>query len=143
MTRQASRAARARALCRGPTPAAPAQTHGRALSSTPESDTHKPARLIEQNNCLKSLLKSEHALRVCYLQRVTGGWLLVRPALLLLLFHLHSSTSCLRLFLFPGHSEPLPLSFPCFRVLRVLHCPSHPEMRESLLSVKPKPEHTN
>lgn len=76
---------------------------------------------------------------MAYLQSMTGGWLLVIPALLLfLLFHLHSSTSCFCVLLFSGPPEPLPLHFPCFRVLRVLHCPTHPETNEMLHCMKPK-----
>lgn len=74
------------------------------------------------------------AFRVAYLQSVTGGRLLVIPALLLLflLFHLHSSTASLRLLFFSGQSEPLPLSIPSLRVLRVLHRPTNPETSEYL-----------
>lgn len=58
---------------------------------------------------------------------MTGRWLRVIPALLLfLLFHFQASTSCLCLLFFSGHPELLPLSFPCFRILRVLHRPTHP-----------------
>lgn len=65
--------------------------------------------------------------QVAYLQRMTSRWLRVIPALLLfLLFHFQASTSCLCLLFFSGHPELLPLSFPCFRILRVLHRPTHP-----------------
>lgn len=66
----------------------------------------------------------KHCCKVRYLQRVTAGQILVDPALLLLFLLLlhHSSTSCFRRFLFPGQTEPLSLSFPIFRVIRVLHC---------------------
>lgn len=58
---------------------------------------------------------------------MTSRWLRVIPALLLfLLFHFQASTSCLCLLFFSGHPELLPLSFPCFRILRVLHRPTHP-----------------
>lgn len=80
---------------------------------------------------------------------MTGGWLLVIPALLLLflLFHLHFSNSCLRLLFFSRQPEPLPLSIPCFRVLRVLHRPTHPETSEYLhcyaSHIKPKVKQKN
>ncbi len=83
--------------------------------------------------------KQNTLFQAAYLQGVTGGWLLVIPALFLLflLFHLHSSASCLRLLFFSGHPESLSMALPSFRVLRVLHCPTHPETL-NICSIKPK-----